>query len=116
MFRGQPRHVVGIVGTVRYWLTRQWRRRKVVRLEGPLEKIGERYLLRIPLDVGGDVLSETTRGIGQVKNDVLEIELPDQLVQNLKLKEGQRLLVHNATGKFTFEWTANAPQPERPLR
>jgi hypothetical protein len=96
-----------LIGNMQYWLTRQWRRRRVVRIEGPLEKVGNRWLMRIPLTVGGDVLSAPTQGIGQIKNDILEIELPDQLVKNLNLKEGQHLFVHNATGEFTFEWYQN---------
>lgn len=102
-----------LIGHIRYWLVHLWRRRRVVRIEGPLEKIGERWLMRIPLTVGGDVLSATTSGIGQIKDGVLEIELPNQLVQNLKLKEGQHLWVHNATGEFTFEWHPNAQASEQ---
>ncbi len=93
-----------LIGHIRFWLLRLWRRRRVVRVEGPLERIDGRWLMRIPLTVGGDVLSATTAGIGRVKGDMLEVELAERLVQNLKLQDGQRLLVHNATGEFTFEW------------
>jgi hypothetical protein len=102
------------VGEFRYWLMRMWRRRRVVRVEGPLEKIGGRWLMRIPLTVGGDVLLATVTGIRQIKDDILEIELPDLLVKNLKLKEGQHLFVHNATGEFTFEWYPNGSASSTP--
>jgi len=94
-----------LIGHIRNRLLRLWRRRRVVHIEGPLEKIDGRWLMRIPLNVGGNVLAATTAGIGRIKDDILEVELPERLVQNLKLQEGQRLLVHNATGKFTFEWS-----------
>ena len=103
-----------LIGHIRHWSVRLWRRRRVVRIEGPLEKIGERWLMRIPLSVGGDVLSATTSGIGQVKDGILEIELPTQLVQNLKLKEGQHLWIHNASGEFAFEWNPNDKADKAP--
>jgi len=77
---------------------------KTVRVEGPLERIGDHWLLRIPLAVGGAQLAFSARGINEIKGDILEVSVPENMIRDLGLKEGQHLLVHNQDGKFTFEW------------
>jgi len=98
--------IVAAVWRVLGWLSRgkHSQNSDIVRIEGPLERVDDRWLLRIPLAVGGAQLVASTRGIGEIKGEILEIVVPDNLVRNLKLKEGQHLWVHNKDGKFTFEW------------
>jgi hypothetical protein len=75
-----------------------------VHIQGPLEFVDGRWLLRIPLGVGGQELAACTSSISIIRGDVLEIELPKKLVRNLRLKEGQHLRVNADGGQFTFEW------------
>jgi hypothetical protein len=100
------RDIVAAVWRVLGWLSRgkHSQNSDIVRIEGPLERVDDRWLLRIPLAVGGAQLVASTRRIGEIKGEILEIVVPDNLVRNLKLKEGQHLWVHNKDGKFTFEW------------
>ncbi len=73
-------------------------------LQGPIELIEGRWLMRIPLAAGGAQLIHATRGIGKVVADVLEIEVPGRLIKTLGLRDGQTVSVHNKDGKFTFNW------------
>jgi|AmaraimetFIIA100_FD_contig_121_87551_length_5012_multi_5_in_0_out_0_2 hypothetical protein len=75
-----------------------------VDLQGPIELIEGRWLMRIPLVAGGAQLLSSTRGIGRVVADVLEIEVPAKLIKRLGLRDGQTVSVHNKGGKFTFNW------------
>jgi hypothetical protein len=75
-----------------------------VHLQGPIELIEGRWLMRIPLAAGGARLLSSTRGIGRVIADVLEIEVPAKLIKKLGLRDGQTVSVHNKGGKFTFNW------------
>jgi hypothetical protein len=79
-----------------------------VRIQGPLELIDGHWLLRIPLAVGGQQLVPLTRGIAEVRDDVLVITLPENLVQNLGLREGQHLWVNSENGELSFEWEHDA--------
>jgi hypothetical protein len=80
----------------------------LVRVEAALEQIGGRWLVRIPLATGGNELALYTREVSEVKDDTLEVQLPEDLVRNLGLKKGQHLWIHNDGGRFSFEW-----EPER---
>lgn len=75
-----------------------------VQVEGPLELIGGRWLLRIPLDVGGRQLISLTEGIATIVGETLEIQLPENLVRNLSLKEGQHVWVTSNGAEFSFDW------------
>ena len=77
---------------------------KPVRVEATLEHIAGRWLLRVPLATGGDKLALYTRGTSEIKGEVLEVKLPENLVRNLGLRDGQHLWIHNEGGRFSFEW------------
>ena len=106
--------VVGAYRFVRHLLTLRRRKREWatnrIRITGPIEHVGDRWLLRIPLTVGGAQLIASTRGIARVSGETLEIEIPERLVHELNLKDGQRLYVNNDNGEFTFEWDSVAPE------
>jgi hypothetical protein len=63
---------VHLLAKIKTMLLRDQRIRNadIVRIEGPIERSGDRWLLRIPLSVGGAQLASCTRGIGEVKGDI----------------------------------------------
>ena len=77
--------------------------KKVISLEGPVEKIGNNLMLRIPLEIGGLDLLEYTRKIGNVVDDDLVIIIPDSLAERLNISEGNIVNVNTTNGKFNIE-------------
>ncbi len=71
-------------------------------LEGPIEKIDGKLVLRIPMEAGGFDLVDCARGIGEVKGEFLEIVIPDWLAEKLYLSEGSLVGVDNQNGKFNI--------------
>jgi len=77
--------------------------KKVISLDGPVEKIGNKLMLRIPLEIGGLGLLEYTRKIGSVVGDDLVIIIPDSLAEKLSISEGSMVNVNTENGKFTIQ-------------
>jgi len=75
---------------------------KKISIEGPVEKIGNKLMLRIPLEVGGLDLLDYTRKIGSVVDDDLVIIIPDSLAEKLNVSEGSIVNVNNENGKFNI--------------
>jgi hypothetical protein len=48
-------------------------------LQGPVERVNGKLILRIPLSQGADQLAAYTRGIGQIVGEYLEIIIPEWL-------------------------------------
>jgi hypothetical protein len=78
-------------------------------LEGPVEKIDGALVLRIPLEAGGDQLIECSRGISELKDGFLVVEIKEWLAGMLRIEEGDRVSVSNAGGKFNI--TPVNPRP-----
>ncbi|MDX6765151.1 MAG: hypothetical protein SFU85_00005 [Candidatus Methylacidiphilales bacterium] len=74
----------------------------VTSLCGPVEKFGEVLMLRIPLDAGGDKLADCSKGISEIQDGFLCIEIKDWLAQKLSIIEGSFVTVDNADGKFNI--------------
>ena len=68
-------------------------------LQGPVEKVDGRLVLRIPLAAGGDQFIECSRGIAHVDGEYLCIEIPDWLAAQLRVDEGSPVSVDNRDGK-----------------
>jgi AbrB family looped-hinge helix DNA binding protein len=77
--------------------------KKVISLDGPVEKIGNNLMLRIPLEIGGLELLEYTRKIGKVEGDDLVIIIPEYLAEKLNISEGSMVNVNTENGKFTIQ-------------
>jgi hypothetical protein len=73
---------------------------KVVSLEGPVERIDGRLMIRIPLNAGGDVLAPLCRKIGHIDEDCLTVEIKPWLAEKLRISEGSLVIVDNLEGKF----------------
>jgi hypothetical protein len=69
---------------------------------GPVENIGGKLMLRIPLAAGGSELAECARGISESDGEFLCIHIMDWLAEKLGISEGDEVLVDNANGKFNI--------------
>lgn len=81
----------------------------IVSLEGPIEEIGGKLMLRIPLDAGGTGLVECSRGIAIVEGGLLLVEIPAWLAGKLRVVAGDVVNVNNAGGKFNITPVAARP-------
>jgi hypothetical protein len=74
----------------------------ITSLCGPVEKVEAKLVLRIPLESGGDKLAECSKGISEIQDGFLCIEIRDWLAQKLNITEGSFVTVDNADGKFNI--------------
>ena len=78
-------------------------------LSGPVEKLDGKLVLRIPLEAGGNQFIECSRGISEVQDGHLVIEIKDWLAGLLRIEEKDVVSVSNANGKFNV--TPVNPRP-----
>ena len=71
-------------------------------LQGPVEKIDGKLVLRIPLEAGGSEFIDCSRGISEVEGNNLKIVIPEWLAGMLRIDEGSVVSVDNANGKFNI--------------
>jgi hypothetical protein len=71
----------------------------VISLQGPVERIEGKLVLRIPLEAGGNELIECSRGISEVEGDYLKITIPEWLSGMLRIDAGSMVSVDNRDGK-----------------
>ena len=83
---------------------------KPISIRGPVERVGDRLTLLIPLAVGGDELAKCARGIGEVEGEFLKIVILPWLAEKLGVAEGSMVHVDNDDGKFNIR--ATNPRPE----
>ena len=74
----------------------------VTSLNGPVEKIDGKLMLRIPLAAGCTAFIECSRSIGEVDGEYLNIVIQDWLAEKLGISEGSLVTVDNANGKFNI--------------
>lgn len=83
----------------------------IASLEGPVERIDGKLVVRIPLEAGGDEFVQCSRGISEVKDGCLVIEIKEWLAGMLRIEEGDLVHVDNSNGKFNI-----APVSPRPVQ
>jgi len=71
----------------------------IVSVQGPVEKIEGKLVLRIPLEAGGSELIGCSRGISQTEKDYLKITIPEWLAGRLRIGAGSLVSVDNRNGK-----------------
>jgi hypothetical protein len=71
----------------------------VISLQGPVERIEGKLVLRVPLDAGGSELIACSRGISEVEGDYLKITIPEWLSGMLRIDAGSLVSVDNRDGK-----------------
>jgi hypothetical protein len=74
----------------------------VTSLQGPVEKVDGKLILRIPLEAGASEFLDCSRGISEVEGDCLKITIPEWLAGMLRIDEGDLVSVDNANGKFNI--------------
>jgi orotate phosphoribosyltransferase len=77
--------------------------KNVTSLEGPVENVDGKLVLRIPLAAGGRELMESSRGIGEVDGECLKVTIPDWLAEKLGIRAGGRVSVSDFDGKFNIQ-------------
>lgn len=82
----------------------------VVCVTGPIERIDGKFVLMIPLDKGGVALADATTGISEIEGAFLKVALPDWLVEEIGLEEGDLVEVDNTDGMFNID-RADASDP-----
>jgi hypothetical protein len=71
-------------------------------LRGPIEREGDRLVLRIPLDAGGEQLSIVARGISEIDGDDLVVVIPNWLAQKIGVDAGTEVYVDDRSGKLNI--------------
>src|ERR1700722_681795 len=77
--------------------------KKVTSLQGPVENVDGKLVLRIPLAAGGSQLIESSRGIGEGDGECLKVTIPDWLAEKLGIRAGGQVNVNNLDGKFNIQ-------------
>jgi hypothetical protein len=75
----------------------------VTSLQGPVEKIDGKLVLRIPLEAGGTEFIECSRGISVVEGDYLTITIPEWMAGMLRIDAGSLVSVDNRDGKCNIQ-------------
>jgi hypothetical protein len=76
---------------------------EVTSLQGPVEKVDDKLVLRIPLAAGGNELIECSRGISEITEEYLKITIPEWLAGMLRVDVGTVVSVDNKGGKFNIQ-------------
>jgi hypothetical protein len=77
-----------------------------VSLEGPLESIDGKLVLRIPLEAGGNKLAPFARGISEIESDYLKVIIQPWLAEKLRVSADSLVIVDNKNGKFNITRSA----------
>ncbi len=73
-----------------------------VSLEGPVERRGDRLVLRVPLNAGGDRLRLVANATAFEEDGRLVVELPEWLATRMKLDEGSAVHVDDRWGRLNI--------------
>ncbi len=73
-----------------------------VAVEGPVERLGDQLVLRVPLDAGGEKLKHVAKSTSYEEDDRLVVVLPEWLARQMQLAEGSTVHVDNRFGKLNI--------------
>ena len=71
-----------------------------VSIRGPLENVGGKMLLLIPLDAGGTDLSKSAGKIAYIEDGYLKVEIKPWMAEKLDIHIGSLVSVDNLDGEF----------------
>jgi hypothetical protein len=83
----------------------------VVSLEGPVELIDGRLMIRIPLSAGGQDLVQAARGVGEIDGENLVVAIAPWLVEHLHIEAGSLVVVDNEDGRLRITRSAANDDP-----
>jgi hypothetical protein len=84
----------------------------IISLEGQVENIDGKLILRIPLEVGGDRLAPFAGRIGEIKDGCLNVVIQPWLAEFLRVSAGSLVFVDNKDGKFNITRSAANDSPQ----
>jgi hypothetical protein len=73
-----------------------------ISIEGPVERVGDDLVIRIPLEEGGEELAPFAGRIGEIKEGCLCVVIQPWLAEKLRVREGSLVIIDNKKGKFTI--------------
>jgi hypothetical protein len=82
-----------------------------ISLEGPVELVNGKLMIRIPLAAGGDKLAPLAHAIGEIDGEYLNVVIQPWLAEKLRIAAGSIVVVDNRNGKFTITRSAANDQP-----
>ena len=71
----------------------------ITSLQGPVERIDGKLVLRIPLEAGGTEFVDCSRGISEIEGDFLKITISEWMAGMLRIEAGSFVSVDNRDGK-----------------
>jgi hypothetical protein len=77
-------------------------KRDMASLQGPVEEVGGKLMLRIPLEAGGDQFVECSKGISKIEDGCLVVEIQGWLAGMLRVEAGDLVSIDNADGKLNI--------------
>ena len=73
-----------------------------VSIQGPVERRGDRLILRVPLEAGGAKLRLVARATAYEEDGNLIVVLPDWLASRMRLDEGSEVHVDDRWGRLNI--------------
>ncbi len=73
-----------------------------VSLEGPVERRGDRLVLRVPMNAGGDRLRLVANATSFEEDGRLVVFLPEWLAKRMQLDEGSAVHVDDRWGRLNI--------------
>jgi hypothetical protein len=73
-----------------------------VSLRGPIEREGQRLVLRIPLDAGGEQLRLVCQAISEIDGGDIVVPIPAWLAEKIAVGEGTEVYIDDRGGKFNI--------------
>jgi hypothetical protein len=82
-----------------------------ISLEGSVDLVDGKLMIRIPLAAGGVTLAPLARGIGETDGEYLNVVIRPWLAEKLRIGAGSLVFVDNKNGKFTITRSAANDRP-----
>jgi hypothetical protein len=79
---------------------------KYISLRGTIKLEGDKLVLRVPLNAGGEQINAVASGISVVDGDDLVIIIPPWLAEKVEISEGTEVCVDDRSGIFNITKTA----------
>jgi antitoxin component of MazEF toxin-antitoxin module len=73
-----------------------------ISIEGPVERIGNELVLRIPLMAGGLELQPLIQRGSRIEGDFLVVAIPPALAEHLRVAEGSLVIVDSQENRFNI--------------